>query len=111
MLSRAGQQSACQPSAGLAGKTAGALATAVGPFPSNMREPMQWLNNLAAEGAHATRLQTDLEYFVSNLMIRPKEGALVPFKPNAAQLKLHQALQEQKRRTGACGQSCSRRGN
>jgi len=100
VLSRAGQQSACQPSAGLAGKTAGALATAVGPFPSNMREPMQWLNNLAAEGAHATRLQTDLEYFVSNLMIRPKEGALVPFKPNAAQLKLHQALEEQKRRTG-----------
>jgi len=61
---------------------------------------MHWLNSLAAEGEHATRLRNDFPYFAGNLVIRPKEGALVPFKLNAAQLKLHEALEEQKRRTG-----------
>src|SRR5215472_13208110 len=61
---------------------------------------MHWLNSLAAEGEHATRLRNDFPYFASNLMIRPKEGALVPLRLNAAQLKLHEALEEQKRRTG-----------
>src|SRR5262249_33889091 len=61
---------------------------------------MHWLNSLAAEGEHATRLRTDFPYFAGNLVIKPKEGALVRFRLNAAPLKLHEALEEQKRRTG-----------
>src|SRR5262249_40694701 len=54
---------------------------------------MDWLTSLAAEAEHTTRLRSDFPYFAGNLVIRPKEGALVPFKLNAAQLKLHEALE------------------
>jgi hypothetical protein len=60
-----------------------------------------WIENILSEGAHATRLRTDLKYFAeSALRIRPKAGPLEPFRLNAAQLKLHQIIEDQKAKTG-----------
>src|SRR5262249_41847121 len=60
-----------------------------------------WLTNVLSEGKHAQRLRTDLPYFAEHaLKLRPKTGALVPFRFNAAQLKLHEAIEKQKAETG-----------
>jgi len=60
-----------------------------------------WLDNLIGEGAHATRLRTDLPYFAETaLKLRPKSGLLSPFVFNPAQIKLHTALEAQKKKTG-----------
>ena len=60
-----------------------------------------WLTSILSEGEHATRLRTDLPYFAEHaLKLRPKTGALVPFRFNAAQLKLHEAIEKQKAETG-----------
>ena len=62
---------------------------------------MEWLNAIVAEGNHSLRLRNDLIYFAEHaLKIRPKTGALVPFRFNAAQLKLHEAIEKQKAETG-----------
>jgi hypothetical protein len=62
---------------------------------------MTWLNDLVAEGRHSVRLCSDLPYFCEHaLKLRPKSGPLEPFKLNAAQLRLHQMLEEQKQKTG-----------
>ena len=60
-----------------------------------------WLDNLLQEGAHSTRLHSDLAYFAEHaLKLRPKFGPLEPFIFNPAQLKLHELLEEQRKRTG-----------
>src|SRR5215510_162898 len=60
-----------------------------------------WLTSVLSEGEHAQRLRTDLAYFAEYaLKLRPKTGALVPFKFNAAQLKLHEAIERQKAAIG-----------
>src|SRR5262249_40515816 len=51
-------------------------------------------------GDHATRVKGDLPYFSQYLKIRPKVGSLAPFTLNAAQLKLHELIEDQRRRTG-----------
>jgi len=62
---------------------------------------MQWLNSLYAEGDHVQRLRHDLPYFAEHVLkIRPKAGPLEPFKFNAAQIKLHSLIEEQRERTG-----------
>ena len=62
---------------------------------------MNWLENILAEGEHATRLRNDLEYFAQHcLKLRPKSGPLEPFVFNAAQRKLHELLEKQKASTG-----------
>lgn len=49
----------------------------------------------------AEDLLTDLELYAENqLMIKPKEGPLIPFKFNKAQKYLHERLEEQKQRKG-----------
>jgi hypothetical protein len=54
-----------------------------------------------SEGAHSTRLRSDLIYFCENsLLIRPKSGPLEPFRLNAAQRRLHQIIEDQKAKTG-----------
>ncbi len=46
-------------------------------------------------------MQNDLEYFAEHaLQIRPKDGKPRPFVFNAAQRKLHELLEKQKRETG-----------
>src|SRR5262245_31665201 len=60
-----------------------------------------WLTSILSEGEHSQRLRTDLPYFAEHaLKLRPKAGALVPFRFNAAQLKLHEAIEKQKAETG-----------
>jgi hypothetical protein len=60
-----------------------------------------WIDSILGEGAHATRLRSDLEYFAENaLKIRPKAGPLEPFRFNAAQRRLHQIIEDQKAKTG-----------
>jgi hypothetical protein len=60
-----------------------------------------WIDSIVAEGNHSLRLRNDLIYFAEHaLKIRPKTGALVPFRFNAAQLKLHEAIEKQKAETG-----------
>lgn len=60
-----------------------------------------WLDNLIGEGAHATRLRTDLAYFSENaLKLRPKAGPLESFTFNPAQAKLHSLIEEQKAKAG-----------
>jgi len=60
-----------------------------------------WLDNLLAEGQHASRLANDLECFCGQaLRLRPKAGTLDPFIFNAAQFKLHRVIEEQKAKTG-----------
>jgi hypothetical protein len=62
---------------------------------------MSWLDNILAEGEHATRLRADLEYFAKHaLQLRPKTGPLEAFVFNPAQRKLHRLIEEQKARTG-----------
>jgi hypothetical protein len=62
---------------------------------------MAWIENLLAEGDHASRLRTDLPYFAEHaLKIRPKSGPLEPLVLNAAQLRLHQIIEDQKKTTG-----------
>jgi hypothetical protein len=65
---------------------------------------MSWIDAVQADGEHATRLRTDLEYFAQNaLRIRPKAGTLEPFVFNPAQRKLHELhelLEKQKAETG-----------
>jgi hypothetical protein len=62
---------------------------------------MAWLENLLSEGMHAQRLRSDLEYFAATcLKLRSKTGAIEPFILNAAQRKLHELIEEQKRKTG-----------
>jgi hypothetical protein len=61
---------------------------------------MDW-DSFIATGTHEMQLKTDLSYFAEQLLkIRPKAGGLVPFVFNAAQLKLHQIIEEQRIRTG-----------
>jgi hypothetical protein len=60
-----------------------------------------WLENILSEGAHATRLRNNLEYFCQHaLKIRPKAGPLEPFVFNDAQRRLHQIIEEQKAKSG-----------
>ena len=61
-----------------------------------------WLENLLAEGEHATRLRSDLPYFAEHapLKLRPKAGPLEQFVFNAAQRKLHDIAEAQKAKTG-----------
>src|SRR5215471_19732545 len=62
---------------------------------------MDWIEQLRGDGDHAVRLKTDLCYFAeSSLKLRPKIGSIAPFVFNAAQLKLHQIIEEQKAKTG-----------
>jgi hypothetical protein len=62
---------------------------------------MDWIKDLRQAGDHAVRLETDLEYFATELLkIRPKAGALTPFIFNNAQGELHRRLEEQKAKTG-----------
>lgn len=62
---------------------------------------MEWITDLSAAGQRALRLDTDLEFFASELLrIRPKSGALAPFLFNTAQKELHRRLEEQKAKTG-----------
>src|SRR5262245_46690503 len=62
---------------------------------------MKWIDAIVAEGEHSLRQRNDLIYFAEqNLKIRPKTGALVPFRFNAAQLKLHEAIETQRAKTG-----------
>ena len=62
---------------------------------------MQWLDEVMADGQHAVRLRNDLEYFAeSTLKLRSKAGPIEPFVFNAAQRKLHEIIEEQKRKTG-----------
>ena len=61
----------------------------------------QWLDNVLADGTHAQRLRTDLEYFAQHLLkLRSKSGPLEPFIFNDAQRKLHRLIEEQKAKTG-----------
>jgi hypothetical protein len=60
-----------------------------------------WLENILSEGEHAARLRSDLEYFAAHaLKLRPKSGPLEAFQLNAAQRKLHEAVEAQKAKTG-----------
>jgi hypothetical protein len=60
-----------------------------------------WLTSILSAGEHSQRLGTDLPYFAEHaLKLRPKTGALVPFRFNAAQLKLHEAIEKQKAEIG-----------
>jgi hypothetical protein len=61
---------------------------------------LQWLSELRSEGDHVTKSRADLAYFSRLLQIRPKVGSLVPLELNAAQLKLHSVIEEQRARTG-----------
>jgi hypothetical protein len=61
---------------------------------------MSWIDALRAEGDHATRIRTDLEYFSQHLKIRPKIGPLAPLVFNPAQLELHRRIEEQRAKTG-----------
>lgn len=60
-----------------------------------------WTENLLKDGTHATRLRNDFPYFCEQVLrIRTKDGPLMPFKLNAAQLKLHALAEEQLAKTG-----------
>jgi hypothetical protein len=60
-----------------------------------------WLDQVIDEGRHVTRLHADLPFFAEQaLKLRPKFGALQPFKFNGAQHKLHELLEEQRKKTG-----------
>src|SRR5262245_61765186 len=62
---------------------------------------MDWVSALKAEGEHATRLASSLEYFAEQrLKVRPKSGGLQPFMFKEAQRRLHAILEKQKRETG-----------
>jgi hypothetical protein len=60
-----------------------------------------WLDQILREGEHTARLRNDLEYFAQHaLRLRPKAGLLEPFMFNAAQRKLHEAIEAQRAKTG-----------
>ena len=62
---------------------------------------MQWIDAVLADGEHANRLRTDLEYFAEYaLKLRPKSGPLEPFLFNPAQRRLHGIIEAQKSQTG-----------
>jgi hypothetical protein len=62
---------------------------------------MNWIDGVLADGEHASRLRTDLEYFAQHaLKLRPKSGPLEPFLFNPAQRKLHEIIEAQKAKTG-----------
>ncbi len=62
---------------------------------------MEWIDHIRGDIDHAERLQNDLFFFSEQLLkIRPKEGGIAPLTANAAQLELHQRLEEQKAKTG-----------
>jgi hypothetical protein len=62
---------------------------------------LSWLESVISEGAHTSRLRSDLPYFAEHsLKLRPKAGPLEPFLLNPAQAKLHQIIEEQKAKTG-----------
>ena len=62
---------------------------------------MKWLDNILADGEHATKLKGDRPYFAKRaLTLRPKAGPLEPFAFNAAQKKLHEIAEPQKAKTG-----------
>lgn len=53
------------------------------------------------EQAKALRLRDDFPFFARNcLRVRTKEGSVVPFKLNAAQLHLHERFEAQRAQTG-----------
>jgi hypothetical protein len=60
-----------------------------------------WLDDILAEGERATRLHGDLAYFAEHaLKLRPKFGPLQPFIFNPAQRKLHELIEQQRKKTG-----------
>jgi hypothetical protein len=62
---------------------------------------MSWIDTIQAEGDHATRLRTDLEYFSRRcLRIRTKSGTLEPLVFNSAQKKLNEICEAQLARKG-----------
>jgi hypothetical protein len=64
-------------------------------------EMSDWLNKVLSDGVHSQRLRTDLPYFAEHaLKLRPKTGALVLFRFNAAQRKLHEPIEAQRAKTG-----------
>lgn len=57
--------------------------------------------NEAAQLEMITRLRTDFpSYAETNLKIKTKSGAIVPFKMNKAQMHAHEIMEKQKRETG-----------
>jgi hypothetical protein len=62
---------------------------------------MTWLDQVLAEGEHAERMRSDLEYFAWHaLKLRPKAGQLESFIFNAAQKKLHETIEAQRAKSG-----------
>src|SRR5262249_45480694 len=60
-----------------------------------------WLDNIVREGEHAGHLRNDLRYFCEQaLKLRAKDGTTSPFVFNSAQKRLHEMVEEQKRKTG-----------
>jgi hypothetical protein len=60
-----------------------------------------WLDQITDEGRHVVRLHHDLPFFAEQaLKLRPKFGPLEPFRFNGAQHKLHELLEEQRKKTG-----------
>jgi hypothetical protein len=65
---------------------------------------MSRIDRVLADGGHANRLRTDLEYFAEYaLKLRPKSGPLELFHFNAAQRRLHGIIEAQKAKTGRVG--------
>ena len=65
------------------------------------REVGSALERGMADVEHRQRLRTDLPYFAEQaLRIRTKSGAIAPLTFNSAQLRIHEALDAQKGRTG-----------
>jgi hypothetical protein len=62
---------------------------------------MEWIRDFREAGDRIVRLNTDLEFFASEMLkIRPKAGGLAPFLFNPGQRELHRIIEEQKARTG-----------
>ena len=62
---------------------------------------LMWLDQITDEGRHVVRLHHDLPFFAEQaLKLRPKMGPLEPFRFNGAQHKLHELLEEQRKKTG-----------
>jgi hypothetical protein len=62
---------------------------------------LNWISDIRSDIDHAERLSTDLPYYSEQcLRIRPKQGSIVPFVLNAAQLELHRRIEQQKAKTG-----------
>lgn len=55
----------------------------------------------AEQGERLKRLRDDFDFFARHVLrIKTKSGAIVPFKLNEAQRRLHNALEKQRRETG-----------